>query len=152
MDAVLLDDLLDELVTLPEGRVFPPPIVVAVHHEAKHVLVRAQQLELRVPHLLEPLRLQLPHARLLYLLQSHRPGALQQGEKLVFFKIIEDVFLEDPLEFGDFEEVDDVQRFQSLTSADSEVQSVEAGEDGGEEVRLRGEGGTLRASGACRQP
>jgi hypothetical protein len=55
MGTILLDEVLNEFITLSKGGVFTMPLVVTVNHEPKYIFVRSQQLELAIAHLLESL-------------------------------------------------------------------------------------------------
>jgi hypothetical protein len=51
--AVLLDELLDEFLAEPEGRILPTSFIVLMDHILEDILTAAQQLKLGITHLLE---------------------------------------------------------------------------------------------------
>jgi hypothetical protein len=57
MPAVLLDELLDEFVSLSERRIIPAELVMAVENKPKGFLVAAEELKFCIAHLFKPLRL-----------------------------------------------------------------------------------------------
>ena len=54
MLAVFLNQLLDELIRLPESRILPPALIVTMHHRLEDLLRTLQQFILAVSHLLKP--------------------------------------------------------------------------------------------------
>ncbi len=42
MDTILKDEVLDEFITLPKGRVFLMFLVMTVDHESKYIFMRTQ--------------------------------------------------------------------------------------------------------------